>query len=70
MEYQKHRLAIFCSCLILNILLVLGKELGMQLHISRLIDAMDVPKTGSNGKVGANGRECLVNIVDVFGLSV
>lgn len=69
-EDKEDRLVILGLLLLGNVLLVLLEELGPELDISRLIDTVDVTETGSNGEVGGDGHEALVNVVDVLRLSV
>lgn len=54
----------------LDVSLVLAKELGVQLDVAGLVDTVDVAETGSDGEVGRNGGESVVNVENVLGLSV
>lgn len=69
-EDQEHGLVVLAACLLLDIGLVLAEELRVQLHVARLVDTVDVAKAGSNAEVRADGGKCLVDLVDVLGLSV
>lgn len=50
--------------------LVLGEELRVQLDVAGLVDTVDVTEAGGDGEVRRDGRESLVDLVDVFGLGV
>lgn len=54
----------------LDVLLVLAEELGVELDVARLVDTVDVAEASGNGEVGGDGREGVVDVEDVLGLSV
>ena len=54
----------------LDVLLVLAEELGVELDVARLVDTVDVAEASGNGEVGRDGREGVVDVEDVLGLSV
>ena len=70
MEDEEDGLFILALLLLLHILLMLAEELGAQLDVAGLVHAMHVAEARSDGEVGRDGRERLVDVVDVFGLSV
>jgi hypothetical protein len=49
---------------------MLLEKIGMELHISRLINTMDVSKSSGNAEIGSDIDEGLVDVVHVFRLSV
>jgi len=69
-EDKEERLVLRCANLLLGVGLMFAEELRMEMYISRLVDAVDVAKSGSNAEIGANGYECSVHIVDVLRLGV
>jgi hypothetical protein len=69
-EDQENRLVLLGSNSILDILLVLAEELGVELDISGLVNTMDVSETSSNGEIRRDGGESLVNSKDILWLSV
>ena len=69
-EDEEHGLVVLGASLIPNVRLVLGKQLRVQLDVAGLIYTVHVTETGGNGVVGANGRQRLLDGVDVFGLGV
>ena len=54
----------------LDVLLVLSEKLRVQLDIARLVYTMDVAETSSNGEVGGDGSEGLLDVENILGLSV
>ena len=52
------------------VLLVLCKELWLELNVSRLVDTVDVTEGGRDGEGGGDGEESLVDLEDVFRLGV
>ena len=58
------------TSLLLDVLLVLGEELGVELDVAGLVDTVDVTKASGNGEVGADGGESVLDGQDVLGLGV
>lgn len=56
--------------LLLDVLLVLGEELGVELDVTGLVDTVDVTEASGNGEVGADGSEGVLDGQDVLGLGV
>lgn len=56
--------------LLLDVLLVLGEELGVELDVAGLVDTVDVTEASGNGEVGADGSEGVLDGQDVLGLGV
>lgn len=56
--------------LLLDVLLVLGEELGVELDVAGLVDTVAVTEASGNGEVGADGGEGVVDGQDVLGLGV
>jgi len=56
--------------LLLDVLLVLGEKLGVELDVTRLVDTVAVTEAGGNGEVRADGGEGVADGKDVLGLSV
>jgi hypothetical protein len=56
--------------LLLDVLLVLGEELGVQLDVTGLVDTVDVTEAGGDGEVGGDGAEGVLDGQDVLGLGV
>ena len=69
-EDQEDGLLVLGALLLLHVLLVLTQQLRAQLHIARLVHTVHVAKARGDREVGANGRQGLVDLVDVFGLGV
>lgn len=53
-----------------NIDLVLAQELGVQTHITRLVDTVNVAKTSGNREIRRDGGEGVVDVPDILRLSV
>lgn len=70
MENQEDWLILLCSNGILDILLVLAEELWVKLDVSWLIDTVNVTETSSDGEVGGNWGQSLVDGKNILGLSV
>ena len=70
MEDQEDWLVLLCSNGILDVLLVLLEEFGVELDVARLVDTVDVTEAGSDGEVWGNWGESLVDGKDVLGLGV
>jgi len=70
MEDQEDGFVLFCANGILDVFLVLGEEFGVELDVTRLVDAMDVTESGSNGEVRGNWREGLIDGKNILWLSV
>jgi hypothetical protein len=56
--------------LLLDILLMRLEQLRAKLDVARLVDTVHVTESGSDAEVWGYGRKRLVDLVDVFGLSV
>lgn len=56
--------------LLLDVLLVLGEELGVELDVTGLVDTVNVTEASGNGEVGADGSEGVLDGQDVLGLGV
>lgn len=56
--------------LLLDVLLVLGEELGVELDVAGLVDTVNVTEASGNGEVGADGGEGVLDGQDVLGLGV
>lgn len=56
--------------LLLDVLLVLGEELGVELDVAGLVDTVDVTEASGNGEVGADGSEGVLDGQNVLGLGV
>lgn len=54
----------------LDVGLVLAEKLGVQLDVTGLVDTVDVTETGSDGEVGGDGGEGVVDLEDILGLGV
>lgn len=70
MEYQEDWLVLLCSNGILDVFLVLGEQLRVELDVTGLVDAVDVTKAGSNREVWRDWRKSLVDSEDVLWLGV
>lgn len=55
---------------VLDVLLVLGEQLGVELDVAGLVDTVDVAEASGNGEEGGDGGEPLVDHEDVLGLGV
>lgn len=69
-EDEEDGLLILGASLLLDVLLVLGEELGLELDVARLVDTVDVTETSGDGEEGRDLREGLEDLVNVLGLSV
>lgn len=56
--------------LLLDVLLVLGEKLGVELNVTGLVDTVNVTEASGNGEVGADGSESILDGQDVLGLGV
>jgi hypothetical protein len=56
--------------LLLDVLLVLGEQLGVELDVAGLVDTVDVAEASGNGEVGADGSEGVLDGQDILGLGV
>lgn len=56
--------------LLFGIQLMLLEKVRMELHISRLINAMNVSECSGDAEIGSYLTEGLVDVINVFGLSV
>ena len=56
--------------LLLDVLLVLGEELGVELDVAGLVDTVNVTEASGNGEVGADLGEGLLDGQDVLRLGV
>ena len=70
MEDKENRLWILGRQLVLDVLLVLGQQLGVKLHVARLVDSVDVAEACSNREVRTDWLQGLVDVIDVFWLCV
>jgi hypothetical protein len=69
-EYKEDWLVLLCSNGILDVFLVLGEQLRVELDVTGLVDAVDVTKAGSNREVWRDWRKSLVDSEDVLWLGV
>lgn len=69
-EDEEDRLGVLGAKSSSDVLLVLSEELGVQFDVARLVDTVDVAEASSNGEVGGDRGEGVVNVEDVLGLSV
>ena len=69
-EDEEDGLVILGASLLLDVLLVLGEETGLELDVTGLVDTVDVTETSGNGEVGGDLGELLVDVKDILGLSV
>jgi hypothetical protein len=69
-EDEEDGLVILGASLLLDVLLVLGEETGLELDVTGLVDTVDVTEASGDGEVGRDLGEGLVDLVDVLGLSV
>lgn len=56
--------------LLLDVLLVLGEQLGVQTDVTGFVDTVDIAEASGNGEVRADGGEGLLDGQDVLGLGV
>jgi hypothetical protein len=69
-EDQEDWLVLLRLGLILDILLVLGEELWVELDVSWLVHTVDVTETSGNREVWGDWGELVVNGKDIFWLSI
>lgn len=69
-EDEEDRLVLLGTDGLLDVLLVLLEETGLELNVARLVDSVNVAETSGNGEVGGNLGELLVDVQDVLGLGV
>jgi hypothetical protein len=69
-EHKEYRFVFFCVVLLLDIRLVLGEKLGVELDIAGLVDAVNITKTGGDAEVGRDLREGGPDVVDIFWLGI
>ena len=53
-----------------DVLLVLAEELGLERHVTGLVDTVDVTESSGDGEVGADSGQGVVDGQDVLGLGV
>lgn len=70
MEDEEDGLVLLGSDGVLDVLLVLAEELGVELDVTWLVDTVDVTETGGDGEEWGDGGEGLVDGKDVLGLGV
>ena len=70
MEDEENGLVGLRAELLLDVLLVLGEELGVKADVAGLVDTVDVTETSGNGEVGADRGQGVANGQDVLGLGV
>lgn len=69
-EHEEDGLVALGVGLLLDVLLVLVQQLGVETDVARLVDTVDIAKASSNREVRGDGRKRLVDVVDVLGLGV
>ena len=69
-EDKEQGLVLGALDLVLGVGLVGAEKLGVELDVSGLVNTVHVTEAGSDGEVGGDGSERLVDIVDVLGLGV
>ena len=69
-EDEEDGLVLLGSDGILDVLLVLAEELGVELDVAGLVDTVDVTEASSNGEVWRDWGESLVDGKDILGLGV
>jgi hypothetical protein len=69
-NYNIQWLGSFLLDLSRDVILVLSEKIRQKLHVPRFVNAMDITESSSNTEIGSNRAQSLVNIMDVFGLSV
>jgi hypothetical protein len=69
-EHKEYRFVFFCVVLLLDIRLVLGEKLGVELDIAGLVDAVNITKTGGDAEVGRDLGESGPDVVDIFWLGI
>lgn len=70
MEDQEDGLILLGSNGILDVLLVLGKKLRVELDVAGFVDTVDVTESSGDGEVRRDGGEGLVDGQDILGLGV
>lgn len=70
MEDEEDGLVILGLDGLLDVSLVLGEKLGVELDVSGLVNTVDVTETSGDGEVGGDGGEGVVDVEDILGLSV
>lgn len=69
-EDEEDGLVLLGSDGVLDVLLVLAEELGVELDVTWLVDTVDVTEAGGDGEEWGDGGEGLVDGKDVLGLGV
>ncbi len=70
MENQEDWLVLLGSNRLLDVFLVFGKKFRVKFDVTRLVNAMDIAKTSSNGEVWRDWRKSLVDGENILWLSV
>lgn len=70
MEDQEDWLVLFGVDLVLDVLLVLAQQFRVELDVAGLVHAMYIAEAGGDGEVWADGRERVIDVVDVLWLGV
>jgi hypothetical protein len=55
MENQEHWLVFFGVDLLLDVLLMLTEQFGVELYVARFVYTMNVTEAGSDGEIWADG---------------
>lgn len=69
-EHEEDGLRVVGSELLFDIGLVLGKEVRLELDVSRLVDTVDIAESSCDTKVRRDGAEGVIDVPDVLGLGV
>jgi hypothetical protein len=69
-EDEENGLVLLGAGLLLDVGLVLGEELGVEADVAGLVDTVNIAETSSNGEVGGDGGESVVDGENVLGLGV
>jgi hypothetical protein len=69
-EDEENGLVLLGASLLLDVGLVLGEELGVEADVAGLVDTVNIAETSSNGEVGGDGGESVVDGENVLGLGV
>lgn len=70
MEDQENWLVLLGVDLVLDELLMLAQQFRVKLDVAGLIHPMYVAEAGRDGEVRADGRERVVNVVDILRLGI
>ena len=69
-HHQEQRFVVLTAQLLLGKVLVTLQKVRREHHVARFVDSVDVTEGSSDGEHGGDGRESLVDVIDLLWLGV